>query len=155
MDNGVDSSTGRRQCRGQISDCGMLVCQNQLLCSCCILFHPRCTGSTGAIVITVHVRLTIPAPSAPFPDVLHCNSIITTQLYQLIVNFIGGDTFCQLKLNHTTNCLAGPSPLSLQLHIHLPTDRLLCHLLHVTTTTSAASTKQNKHISYRLGNLTC
>jgi hypothetical protein len=103
MDNAADSATGQCQCKGQISDCGTLVCQNQLLHSCCILFHPRCAGSTGAIVNTVHVRSTIPALSAPFPDVLCCNSVITTQLYQLIVNFTGADTFCQLNLNHTTN----------------------------------------------------
>jgi hypothetical protein len=72
----------------------MLVCQNQLLCSCCILFHPQYAGLTGAIVITVHVRLTIFELSAPFPDVLHSYSFITTQLYQLGAKFIGEDTFC-------------------------------------------------------------
>jgi hypothetical protein len=104
----------------------MLVFQNQLLHSCCILFHPRCAGSISLIVIIVHVCLTIFRPSAPFADMLHSNSVVTMQLYKLIVNFSGGDTLYQWKLDHTVNCQAGPNPVSLQFHIHLPTE------LHVT-----------------------
>lgn len=154
----MDSSDGRLQCRGQILDCVMLVSQNQLLQSSCILFHLQCAGTIDAIIVIVDVHSTILEPSAPFPDMLHSNSVVTTQLYQLIVNFTGGDTFCQQKLNYTTNCLAGPSPMSLQLHTHLSTESHMtesCAICCMLLQLQVLPLPNIKHISYRLGYLTC
>jgi hypothetical protein len=92
------------------------VFQNCILISCCIHFHPRCSGLTTAIIFMNDNSL-IPYTMS---DMLHCHYTVTIQLCRLPVNFEGGKHPSPMKTKwHYIFLCRSKSPMSLPLQMSL------------------------------------
>jgi hypothetical protein len=102
--------------------CIGLVTPNHILYSCCIYIGPWSAGMTSSIILVVDIS----EFSAPPSDVLHCHNAITLHLYQLALNFNGGECFAhtnQILLwtsaqDQVSNVIAGVDQLLFWIESH-------------------------------------